>query len=616
MSKIPKKKRDYIEATIFFLILLGTYLTTLYSYLLFHTIAELFSIVIAGGIFVIGWNSRKNIDNSFFLVIAISFLFVSFIDLIHTLAYSGMGIFTEYDSNLPTSLWIAARYLQAFSFLLASLVVNKKVNTNYLLMGYAIITSVLIILIFGRVFPECYIEGVGLTPFKIISEYIIDLILLATIFIMYKFRKEFDKKIIILIIGSIVATMIAELAFTFYISVYGISNLIGHIFKIISFFLLYKAIINIGLENPFNLLFRKLKQSELELKNIIRYSGAGITMLDENGTYLLVNEKAAEELGGRPEDFIGKTLFDVFPKELADEYINSNRKLIMTGETRMYERTFNLPVGTKTYYIIEKPIKDVENNYVSLLSVATDITERKKAEEKLERFVSIVSHELRTPITVLMMSIEYLNNNMGNIEPEVEEKLREGISRNVFLLNDLVEDILMLSRIDEKRLELEMKEYHSLEIVQEILFLIDPRLKEKKINIKLDINNNIILYGDIKRIDQIFRIFIDNAIKYSNDNSKIEIIALDNYEGKYNTNQRPGVLFQFIDHGIGISEKDLPNLFKRFFRSGQVSDIPGTGLGLVIAKELTKLHKGEIFVESELGKGSTFSVFLPRLKIS
>ena len=144
MLEDPEKKRDYLEPFIFFLIVFGIYFTSFYSYLLFHTLAEIFSIVIAGGIFVIGWNSRKNIDNSFFLVVGVSFLFVGFIDIIHTLAYPGMNIFTEYDTNLPTQLWIAARYLQAFSFLLASLVVNKRVKPILITMSYLLETSILV----------------------------------------------------------------------------------------------------------------------------------------------------------------------------------------------------------------------------------------------------------------------------------------------------------------------------------------------------------------------------------------------------------------------------------------------------------------------------------------
>lgn len=265
-SLLERHRREFLEILTFSMILLGTVLTSLYNYLLYHTIAELFSIVVAWSIFIIAWNSRKNMDNSFFLVLGVSSLFVGFIDLIHTLAYSGMGIFLEYDANLPTQLWIAARYLQAFSLLLASKSINKNLNLPILISVYLIVCTFLLISIFLRVFPNCYVEGSGLTPFKIISEYIIIVLLFISIIQIFKMRAEFDKKIYFFIIGSIIVTMLAELAFTFYISVYGISNLIGHLFKIFAFYLLYKAIIQIGLENPVNLLFRKLKKSEEEYR--------------------------------------------------------------------------------------------------------------------------------------------------------------------------------------------------------------------------------------------------------------------------------------------------------------------------------------------------------------
>ncbi|MFX0176916.1 MAG: sensor histidine kinase, partial [Candidatus Hodarchaeota archaeon] len=238
---------------------------------------------------------------------------------------------------------------------------------------------------------------------------------------------------------------------------------------------------------------------------------------------------------------------------------------------------------------------------------------RKKAEESLERFVSTVSHELRTPISVLVMSIDYLKNHKESLTPEIEEQLKDAITRNISLLNELVEDILTLSRIDEKKVKLDWKEYNPSKVVNDILNFMQPLEKIKDKDFSINIEDNIKLFGDVKRIEQIFRIFIDNALKYSKENRKIEIIAIDNYKGKYNQKDRQGVLFQFKDNGIGISQNDIINLFERFYRSEQVSNIPGTGLGLAIAKELIKFHDGEVYVDSELGKGSTFSIFLPRI---
>ncbi len=251
---------------VFTLILFLIYITNFYSYLLFHTIAELFSIVIAFGVFAIGWNTRKNIESSLFLILGVSLLYIGLIDLIHTLAYKGMGIFVGYDANLPTQLWIAARYLQAGSFLMAFILIYKKINPNHLVIGYTGVTTLLVLLIFNRIFPDCYIEGIGLTPFKIISEYIIIGILLVSIWTSYKRRKELNLPMFHLIVLSIISTIVSELAFTFYIGVYDLSNLIGHIFKIISFYLIYLAIVQKGLEDPLHTLFTKLKKSEETLK--------------------------------------------------------------------------------------------------------------------------------------------------------------------------------------------------------------------------------------------------------------------------------------------------------------------------------------------------------------
>ncbi|MFX0042201.1 MAG: sensor histidine kinase, partial [Candidatus Hodarchaeota archaeon] len=154
-------------------------------------------------------------------------------------------------------------------------------------------------------------------------------------------------------------------------------------------------------------------------------------------------------------------------------------------------------------------------------------------------------------------------------------------------------------------------DYYPLRIINNILTLMEPIGKEKNLYFKIDINENLVLKGDPKRIDQIFRIFIDNAIKYSKENSVIDIKAFDNYQGKYNIDGNNGVLFQFKDSGIGISEDDLPHIFERFYRSKNVSETPGSGLGLSIAEELIHLHKGKVFVESKLNEGTTFYIFLP-----
>ncbi|MFP5213151.1 MAG: MASE3 domain-containing protein, partial [Acidobacteriota bacterium] len=149
----------------------GLYLTSLYSYLLFHTLAEIFSIVIAFGIFMVGWNARRFLQNNYPLFIGIAYFFVGFTDLLHTMAFKGMGVFEGYGANLPTQLWIAGRAMEAVSLLLAALCIRRKPKPLHLLIGCALATGLLLSSIFHwKIFPDCFIEGSGLTPFKIYSE--------------------------------------------------------------------------------------------------------------------------------------------------------------------------------------------------------------------------------------------------------------------------------------------------------------------------------------------------------------------------------------------------------------------------------------------------------------
>jgi len=259
-SVIPSK---YLIGLAWALALFGLYLTSLHSYLLFHSLAEIFSIAVAYAIFMVAWNSRQFLDNNYLLFIGISYLFVGGLDLIHTLAYKGMGVMPGYGANSPTQLWIATRYIESLSLLIAPVFIRRKLRPSLILTGYSLVTAMVLGTIFyWRIFPDCFIEGVGLTPFKKISEYLISVILAGSIALLVRKQKVFDGHVLRLLVASIFLTIAAELAFTFYVSVYGISNLFGHFFKIISFYLIYKAIIETGLTKPYDLLFRNLKQRE------------------------------------------------------------------------------------------------------------------------------------------------------------------------------------------------------------------------------------------------------------------------------------------------------------------------------------------------------------------
>ena len=297
------EKKSYLAILFGIALLFGLYLTSLYSYLLFHGLAELFSIVIACGIFMLAWNSRRFLDNTYLLFIGIAYLFIGGLDLIHTLAYKGMGVFPGYDANLSAQLWVAARYVESLSLLIACFFIGRKLKTNLVFLGYISAMFLLLGSIFSwNLFPVCYVEGMGLTPFKKISEYIISLILLASIAMLFKKRHEFDQSVLRLLIASIILTIGSELAFTFYVHVYGLFNLIGHYLKIISFYLIYKAVIQTGLVRPYALLFRDLKRSEEalrtahdELEQRVQERTAELTEVNEQLRQQIDERRQAEE---------------------------------------------------------------------------------------------------------------------------------------------------------------------------------------------------------------------------------------------------------------------------------------------------------------------------------
>jgi len=252
-------------------VLVGLYFTTFVNYLLFHSLAEIFSIVVACSFFMITWNSKNYIKNQYILFIGIAYLFIALLDLLHTLAYKGMPIFTDYD-YYANQLWIAARYLESITLIVAFYFMDSDRNQKpeVLFTTYLIITTLIVLSIFvWKIFPVCFVEGVGLTPFKKISEYIICIILLAGIFILNKSKKKFEPKIYRNVLLSIICTIISELAFTFYIDNYGFSNLVGHYFKLFSFYLIYKAIIETGMRQPYELIFKELDATNKNLKSEI-----------------------------------------------------------------------------------------------------------------------------------------------------------------------------------------------------------------------------------------------------------------------------------------------------------------------------------------------------------
>ncbi len=356
---------------------------------------------------------------------------------------------------------------------------------------------------------------------------------------------------------------------------------------------------------------RKTKDLTIEKRKIeliLNTIKDGVLVLDEAGKVILTN------------DISRKLYYQIFNQELI---IGTN--LVLSTGNLFYDTVKELFLSEDPKEISIEPKSGLHLQFVSakgtypeLASIGTiiefrDVTPFIEFDNMRKQFVSTVSHELRTPITVITQSINNYEKYGDQLPENTKAKLFSAISRNAKLLHELIEDLLLVSRIDERRVKFHWQDYDIEQVLSDVIAQMEPRAKAKSIKISKSIKVETTLFGDPKRMAQIFRIILDNSMKYSHTGNIITINGSDDYKGEYNTNGVNGIILQFSDTGIGISEEDLPKLFDRFFRSKRVSHISGTGLGLGIARELVHLHKGEIFIESRLNYGTNVIVFLPRL---
>ena len=256
----PIRSRPVLQAAVGIVVLAGLFALSRQNYLLFHEIAELSSIAVAWSLFVLLWNTRRVSCNDALLFIAIAYGFVGCIDVFHTLAYKGMGVLhTNPSADPATQLWIAGRSLKAVCLLIFPFLLSRRLRVGYTVFGLAAVTSLLLTaILMVPIFPHCYIEGQGLTSFKLGAEYAICLTVAFAMVMLYRRRTHLDARVFRLMMASMAVVIASELAFTLYTDVYGLTNTIGHFLKIVSFFLVYQALVRSTVTTPYATIFREL----------------------------------------------------------------------------------------------------------------------------------------------------------------------------------------------------------------------------------------------------------------------------------------------------------------------------------------------------------------------
>lgn len=626
------KKGIILHLIVFLAVSISLYFSKVYNYLLFHTIAELFSIAIGYGLFMVAWHSRKYNKSKYLLFLGIAYFFIANLDLIHTLAYKNMNIFEDLDPNHSVQLWIAARFIESISILLIFLFFKKRFNTRLIFIAYLLVCSTLVVLIFSGFFPDCFIEGKenGLTLFKIISEYVISAFLLVSTILLIKNRLRFHKKVFYLLLFSFIFTIVSEIFFTLYKDVFGIYNYLGHMFKIFSFYLIYKAIIETGLRFPFHLLFKEIREKNAHLKSsekryrmLFENAPVGICITTMDGKIITKNAKLCAYLKSPYNGLNDKKISDFWIEKESfeslvisiqtDGFVNDlEAKLKKTDDSLFFASLNAIIVVLNDQKHILMMIKDITQQKLSEQALVEKDERLEKANshlkelnERKNKLLGMAAHDLRNPIGVIQMYSQFLLKNIKKKINNTELHFLNTIFRTSTKMSDLIDEVLDLSKIEAGELHLQIEESDFIAMLKDIVELNKVLAGQKQINLKLLVDCELPLFPfDKNKIEQVLNNLITNAIKYSYPNTEILIKAMGLKEE---------MMISVIDQGQGIPEEEMVNLFLAFERTSvkPTGGEQSTGLGLAIAKKIIEGHHGHIGVESEPGKGSTFYFTIP-----
>jgi len=337
----------------------------------------------------------------------------------------------------------------------------------------------------------------------------------------------------------------------------------------------------------------RLVQAHARMETILAAIHDGVVALDGRGRITLLNHRAREALGIPPGEWIGETLEAICT---VPELVAFAHKTIATGNAD--ER--QIVHDGRTWHVYASPVESLTR----LVIVVRDITEVRRLETLRRDFVANVSHELKTPLSSIQAYVDTLLD--GALEDEdARHTFTERIARNVHRLSVLISDLLTISRVESGKAVTQRYMLDLRAVVDECAHAWESRAHEKEIEIEISQSTeDLRVLAEAEALRQVFNNLVGNAITYTESGGAVRVrTELANGE----------VLFRVEDTGIGIPKNDLPRVFERFYRvdKARSRNSGGTGLGLAIVKHYVETLHGRIQVDSELGRGSVFTVTFP-----
>jgi two-component system phosphate regulon sensor histidine kinase PhoR len=345
----------------------------------------------------------------------------------------------------------------------------------------------------------------------------------------------------------------------------------------------------------------ELYDRNAKLEAILRSLVNGVVAFDENERILLINDSARTMLGIKDNYAVGKHILDVVRNSKFHDVLE---KIIKDKGYNI--DNFEIDTFNKHLKIYSSPIvHQVTHKKLGFVVIINDITEIRKLEKIRSDFVANVSHELRTPLTSIRGFIETLREGaIDNVERR--DRFLEIIEFEAERLTRLINDILTLSEIENLKEGFVKEDIAIDEEINEIFYIMEKTAEDKNIKLIKDLNcKDVVIKTSKDRLRQMIINLIDNGIKYTPEGGYVKVTTAD---------MENNIVIEVEDSGIGISKENIPRLFERFYRvdKGRSRKLGGTGLGLAIVKHIVESMKGSITVESEVGKGTKFTIVLPK----
>ncbi|MGQ9569337.1 MAG: sensor histidine kinase [Thermodesulfovibrionales bacterium] len=338
------------------------------------------------------------------------------------------------------------------------------------------------------------------------------------------------------------------------------------------------------------------------LAAVINSLADGILVTDEQGHIILYNQKAQALLGIKGIIALGEPVQDYIKNDVLVRLINKTL-------------TLNLPFHTEEICLIDSgdsklrvhvcPVRDEHALLIGSVTLVNDVSQLSAIDKIKSNFLAMVSHQLKSPLGSTLLQTSILLDGMVGELSDKQRDLIQKVKAKIKGMIELVNDILDVCFIEEAGYISQIEPLNLSETVQRTLELIQPQAQDKNIALKVNVEDQLpIINGNKSSMEAMFINLISNAIKYTPSEGQVSIELGKN--GRY-------LQLKVTDTGIGIEEKDISHIFDKFYRerSERTKNISGTGLGLSIVKGVVDAHRGSISVESEVGKGTTFTVLLP-----